>query len=60
MPHYSCVWPLHLAHCSDGVFTGNCRIALTPVQDTYEFKRDIIIGAENPRTGKVVAEKMIR
>lgn len=29
-------------------------------KDTYEFKRDIIIGAENPRTGKIVAEKMIR
>ncbi|EFJ49167.1 hypothetical protein VOLCADRAFT_104371 [Volvox carteri f. nagariensis] len=35
------------------------RIAETK-KDTYEFKRDIIIGAENPRTGKVVAEKMIR
>mmetsp|Transcript_10190 Transcript_10190/g.25401 ORF Transcript_10190/g.25401 Transcript_10190/m.25401 type:complete len:383 (-) Transcript_10190:297-1445(-) len=29
-------------------------------KDTYEFKRDIIIGAENPRTGKILAEKMIR
>jgi len=29
-------------------------------KDTYEFKRDIIIGAENPRTGKIVGEKMIR
>ncbi|GFR48486.1 hypothetical protein Agub_g10382, partial [Astrephomene gubernaculifera] len=35
------------------------RIAETK-KDTYEFKRDIIIGAENPRTGKIVAEKMIR
>ncbi|GLI64940.1 hypothetical protein VaNZ11_008341 [Volvox africanus] len=35
------------------------RIAETK-KDTYEFKRDIIIGAENPRSGKVVAEKMIR
>ncbi len=35
------------------------RIAETK-KDTYEFKRDIIIGAENPRTGKVIAEKMIR
>lgn len=29
-------------------------------KDTYEFKRDIIIGAENPRTGKIAGEKMIR
>jgi hypothetical protein len=29
-------------------------------RDTYEFKRDIIIGAENPRTGKILAEKMVR
>ena len=29
-------------------------------KDTYEFKRDIIIGAENGRTGKIAAEKMIR
>jgi hypothetical protein len=35
------------------------RIAETK-KDTYEFKRDIIIGAENPRTGKIVGEKMIR
>ncbi|KXZ50957.1 hypothetical protein GPECTOR_14g201 [Gonium pectorale] len=35
------------------------RIAETK-KDTYEFKRDIIIGAENPRSGKIVAEKMIR
>ncbi|PNW70375.1 hypothetical protein CHLRE_17g717150v5 [Chlamydomonas reinhardtii] len=35
------------------------RIAETK-KDTYEFKRDIIIAAENPRTGKIVAEKMIR
>jgi len=35
------------------------RIAETK-KDTYEFKRDIIIGAENPRTGKIVAEKMIK
>lgn len=35
------------------------RIAETK-KDTYEFKRDIIIGAENSRTGKTVAEKMIR
>lgn len=35
------------------------RIAETK-KDTYEFKRDIIIGAENPRSGKIIAEKMIR
>ncbi|KAJ9514524.1 hypothetical protein QJQ45_016262 [Haematococcus lacustris] len=35
------------------------RIAETK-KDTYEFKRDIIIGAENVRTGKIVAEKMIK
>lgn len=35
-------------------------LRLTGLQDTYEFKRDIIIGAENPRSGKIMAEKMIR
>lgn len=35
------------------------RIAETK-KDTYEFKRDIIIGAENVRTGKIMGEKMIR
>ncbi|MEW5300060.1 MAG: hypothetical protein WDW36_003019 [Sanguina aurantia] len=35
------------------------RIAETK-KDTYEFKRDIIISAENPRTGKIMGEKMIR
>lgn len=29
-------------------------------KDAYEFKRDIVIGAENFRTGKTVAEKLIR
>lgn len=29
-------------------------------KDAYEFKRDIVVGAENFRTGKTVAEKMIR
>ncbi|CAK4079519.1 unnamed protein product [Aphanomyces euteiches] len=28
--------------------------------DAYEFKRDIVVGAENFRTGKTMAEKMIR
>jgi len=29
-------------------------------KDAYEFKRDIVVGAENMRTGKTVAEKMVR
>ena len=29
-------------------------------KNTYEFKRDIVIGAENTRTGKIMAEKMVR
>eukprot|EP00163_Fabomonas_tropica_P032100 TRINITY_DN7915_c0_g3_i5.p1 TRINITY_DN7915_c0_g3~~TRINITY_DN7915_c0_g3_i5.p1 ORF type:complete len:246 (-),score=87.61 TRINITY_DN7915_c0_g3_i5:723-1460(-) len=29
-------------------------------KDTFEFKRDIVTGAENPRTGKTMAEKVIR
>eukprot|EP00949_MAST-11_sp_MAST-11-sp1_P004941 g4941.t1 len=29
-------------------------------KDAYEFKRDIVIGAENFRTGKTMAEKVIR
>jgi len=29
-------------------------------KDAYEFKRDIVIGAENARTGKTVAEKVVR
>lgn len=29
-------------------------------KDAYEFKRDIVVGAENFRTGKTIAEKMIR
>ncbi|KAF0700365.1 Aste57867_9115 [Aphanomyces stellatus] len=28
--------------------------------DAYEFKRDIVVGAENFRTGKTIAEKMVR
>mmetsp|Transcript_2289 Transcript_2289/g.5449 ORF Transcript_2289/g.5449 Transcript_2289/m.5449 type:complete len:358 (-) Transcript_2289:229-1302(-) len=35
------------------------RIAETK-KDTYEFKRDIVVGAENIRTGKTSAEKMLR
>ena len=29
-------------------------------KDAYEFKRDIVTGAENFRTGKIVAEKAVR
>ena len=29
-------------------------------KDAYEFKRDIVVGAENFRTGKTMAEKVIR
>eukprot|EP00741_Cyanophora_paradoxa_P004347 tig00000792_g4220.t1 len=29
-------------------------------KDAYEFKRDIVVGAENFRTGKTVAEKVVR
>ena len=29
-------------------------------KDAYEFKRDIVIGAESSRTGKTVAEKAVR
>eukprot|EP00744_Colponema_vietnamica_P004653 GILI01006910.1.p1 GENE.GILI01006910.1~~GILI01006910.1.p1 ORF type:complete len:366 (-),score=114.35 GILI01006910.1:82-1146(-) len=35
------------------------RIAETK-KDIYEFRRDIMVGAENPRTGKTMAEKYIR
>lgn len=29
-------------------------------KDAYEFKRDIVVGGENMRTGKTIAEKMTR
>ncbi len=29
-------------------------------RDAYEFKRDVVVGAENPRTGKIIAERVIR
>lgn len=29
-------------------------------REAYEFKRDIVVGAENMRTGKTVAEKVLR
>ncbi|GMH44755.1 hypothetical protein BSKO_12707 [Bryopsis sp. KO-2023] len=37
----------------------NMRIAEVK-KETYEFKRDIIMGADNPRSGKIVAEKLLR
>ncbi len=36
-------------------------IRLTDLKkDAYEFKRDIVVGAENFRTGKTMAEKVVR
>ena len=29
-------------------------------RDAYEFKRDVVVGAENSRTGKIMAERAIR
>lgn len=29
-------------------------------RDAYEFKRDVVVGAENPRTGKIIAERVVR
>ncbi len=29
-------------------------------RDAYEFKRDVVVGAENVRTGKIMAERVIR
>lgn len=29
-------------------------------RDAHEFRRDIVVGAENPRTGKTVAEKVLK
>ncbi len=29
-------------------------------KDAYEFKRDIVVGAENARTGRTMAEKVVR
>ena len=28
-------------------------------RSAYEFRRDIVVGAENPRTGKTMAEKVL-
>merc|ERR1712008_83261 len=29
-------------------------------RDAYEFRRDIVVGAENPRTGKTIADKVLK
>lgn len=29
-------------------------------REAYEFKRDIVMGSENAKTGKVIAERIIR
>ncbi|KAF4693669.1 hypothetical protein FOZ60_010342 [Perkinsus olseni] len=29
-------------------------------RDAFEFRRDIVVGAENPRTGKTIAERVLR
>ncbi|CAD7955336.1 unnamed protein product [Amoebophrya sp. A25] len=29
-------------------------------RDAYEFRRDIVLGAENPRTGKTMAERVLK
>lgn len=29
-------------------------------RETYEFKRDVIVAGENPRTGKIMAERVLR
>jgi hypothetical protein len=41
--------------------TEECDMRIAQVKkDVYEFRREIVIGGENPRTGKIVAEKVIR
>ena len=38
-----------------------CDVRIAEIKkDAYEFKRDIVVGAENFRTGKTMAEKVIR
>jgi chromosome segregation ATPase len=29
-------------------------------REAYEFKRDIVIGSENTKTGKVIAERLLK
>lgn len=41
--------------------TEGIRIRINEMRkETYEFKRDIVIGGENTRTGAIMAEKVIR
>jgi len=41
--------------------TAGIKIRISEMRkETYEFKRDIVIGGENTRTGKIMAEKVIR
>jgi len=38
-----------------------CDVRIAEIKkDAYEFKRDIVTGAENFRTGKIIAEKAVR
>lgn len=38
-----------------------CDVRIAEIKkDAYEFKRDIVTGAENFRTGKTIAEKAVR
>ena len=37
-----------------------CDVRIAEIKkDAYEFKRDIVVGAENMRTGKTMAEKVL-
>ena len=38
-----------------------CDMRIAQVQrDIFEFRREIVVGGENPRTGTIVAEKVVR
>ncbi|GBG72983.1 hypothetical protein CBR_g12701 [Chara braunii] len=50
---------MFLDNLSSAMEDADVRMAETK-KETYEFKRDVIIGAENYRTGKIKAEKVIR
>jgi hypothetical protein len=44
-----------------GTLLEEVEVRMTEVRkDTWEFKRDVIIGAEDPRTGRTSAEKVLR
>lgn len=64
--HYSCDLGKHLldgnAYAASVMVKSGCIVVANAEtkKDTYEFKRDIIIGGEDPRTGKTNAEKVIR